>query len=131
MVCSKAFLIGLVLLSVDCGRTSLDPLPSATVPSTLTYTALIVTNEAYADGFQALALIHTLTGVPTKVVTVETLCGASTAGCHDGDACGDTSKVIKDYLVQQYSAGLRHVVLGGDMTIVPSRQTRDSYAISK
>ena len=71
---------------------------------------------------------HTLTGVPTQVVTIETICGASSAGCQDSDACNDTSKVTKDYLSQQYSAGLRHVVLGGDMTIVPSRKTTDSYS---
>jgi hypothetical protein len=101
---------------------------SVTTPSILTYTALIVTNDAYADAFRQLAQIHTLTGVPTQVVTVETICGAT--GCQNSSACSDTSKVIKDYLTSQYSAGLRHVVLGGDMTIVPSRQTSDSYANS-
>lgn len=101
---------------------------SVTTPSKLTYTALIITDVAYTDAFQQLAQIHTLTGVPTQVVTVESLCGASATGCQDGDACSDTSKVIKDYLITQYSAGLHHVVLGGDMTIVPSRQTSDSYS---
>ncbi|MGB8294784.1 MAG: C25 family cysteine peptidase, partial [Polyangia bacterium] len=101
---------------------------SLTKPSILVYTALIVTNDAYAAAFQQLAQIHTLTGVPTQVVTVETLCGASATGCHDSDGCSDTSKVVKDYLINQRSAGLHHVVLGGDMTIVPSRQTSDSYS---
>ena len=101
---------------------------SVTPPSTLAYTALIITDDAYADAFQQLAQIHTLTGVPTQVVTVETICGASATGCDDGNPCGDTSKVIKDYLINQYGAGLQHVVLGGDGTIVPSRQTSDSYS---
>lgn len=102
--------------------------PSVTTPSILTYTALIVTNNAYADAFQQLAQIHTLTGVPTQVVTVETMCSASSNGCHDDDACNDTSKVIKDYLISRHGQGLQHVVLGGDMSIVPSRQTSDSYS---
>ncbi|MGD0836176.1 MAG: C25 family cysteine peptidase [Polyangia bacterium] len=111
-----------------CGSLHSCQVPSVTPPSTLTYASLIVTNEAYADAFRQLAQLHTLTGVPTQVVTIETICGASSAGCQDSDACNDTSKVTKDYLSQQYSAGLRHVVLGGDMTIVPSRKTTDSYS---
>jgi Peptidase family C25 len=99
-----------------------------TTPSTLTYTALIVTNDTYADAFQQLAQLHTLTGVPTQVATVGTICGATR--CNDSSACSDTAKVVKDYLISQYNAGLRHVVLGGDLSIVPSRQTSDSYSNS-
>jgi len=87
-----------------------------------------VTNNAHANAFQHLAQIHTLTGVPTLVVTVEELCSANPDGCRRDDACNDTAKVIKDYLASQYNAGLRHVLLGGDMTMVPSRQTSDAYA---
>jgi hypothetical protein len=91
-----------------------------------------VTDAAYAEAFGRLAHIHTLTSVPTQVVTLQEIRGASSTGCQhadaDGDACNDTAKAIKDYLARRYDAGLRHVVMGGDMSIVPSRQTRDFYA---
>lgn len=98
-------------------------------PAVLTYPAIIVTDAAYVEPFARLARLHTLTGVPTRVVTVQEICAASVAGCHDGDgaACYDTAKAIKEYLTQAYASGLRHVVMGGDSTIVPSRQTSDFY----
>jgi hypothetical protein len=111
-----------------CNSSHICAAPAVTPPAALTYSALIITNDAYADAFQQLALLHTLTGVPTRVVTVETICGATTGGCSVSDACHDTSKAIKEYVVQQNGAGLRHVVLGGDMSIVPSRQTHDSFS---
>jgi len=101
--------------------------PAVTEPSALDTTATIITDRAHAEAFMRLAQMHTLTGVPTQVVTVQEICGASGTGCQDGDPCNDTAKAIKDYLARRYAAGLRHVVLGGDMTVVPSRQTHDFY----
>ena len=102
--------------------------PALTAPWTPTYQAVIVTDAAYAEAFARLALLHTLTGVPTEVVTHQAICGARPGGCADDDACGDTARAIKDYLLSRQATGLRHAVLGGDLTIVPSRQTHDLYA---
>jgi len=97
-----------------------------TPPASLVPSSLIVTAAPYLDGFARLARLHTLTGVPTEVVTVEELCAAS-GGCREDDACNDTARTIKDDLARRQAAGLRRVLLGGDLTVVPSRQTRDSY----
>jgi hypothetical protein len=102
--------------------------PELTAPAALDYQAVIVTDAAYLDDFAPLAELHTLTGTSTEVVTKQAICAEVAGGCHDDDACNDTAKAIKDYLARRYHAGLRQVVLGGDLTVVPSRQTRDVYA---
>jgi hypothetical protein len=102
--------------------------PAVTEAATPSYVAVIVTDAYHAEAYGRLADLHTLTGVPTEVVTVEEICAASSTGCLDGDACHDTARAIKEHLASRYAAGLRHVVMGGDMTVVPSRQTHDVYA---
>lgn len=102
--------------------------PTLTPPTPWEYQAVIVTDAAHADGFARLAELHTLTGLSTQVVTVQSICTADGTGCRDDDPCNDTAKALKDYLARRYDAGLRQVVLGGDLTVVPSRQTSDFYA---
>jgi hypothetical protein len=97
-------------------------------PDALEVEALIVTRDAHAAAFRELARLHTLTGVPTKVRTIEAICAATPAGCDDADPCHDTAKALKDALVKEAQAGLHHVVLGGDMSIVPSRRTHDVFS---
>jgi hypothetical protein len=102
--------------------------PALSTPATLPYAALVITSRAYAGDFQELAQLHTLTGVPTQLITVEDICAATPGGCNAADACHDAPKAIKDYLIAQQQRGLRQVVLGGDGRIVPSRQTHDTFA---
>jgi hypothetical protein len=102
--------------------------PPLTPPATPAYAAVIITNRSYVPGFQELAQLHTLTGVPTQLVTVEDICAVTPGGCNASDACHDAPKAIKDYLTAQSQHGLRQVVLGGDGSIVPSRQTHDTFA---
>jgi hypothetical protein len=112
---------------VRCDATSTPP--TVTSPWMPNYTAILLTDAAHAEAFGRLARIHTLTGVPTELVTVEAICEASATSCASTTGgCNDTAKVIKDYLALRHDAGLRHVVIGGDMTLVPSRQTSDTYA---
>ena len=111
-----------------CGATHTCEPPPLSTPAALTYSGLIITNQAYAPVFDQLAQLHTLTGVPTRLTTVEAICEATPGGCTDSDACHDTPKAIKDFLMQQYGKGVRHVVLGGDATIVPSRLTHDTFS---
>ncbi len=85
--------------------------------------ALIVTNAELAPSFRRYADLHTVTGILTEVVTVEDICAA--APCVRGDPLNDTAKAIKDYL--RGRPGLRHVLLGGGVTVVPSRQVHDSF----
>ena len=97
-----------------CDASNTCVAPQTNQPATLTYAALIVTNQDYLADFQQLAQLHTLTGVPTKVVTVESICAAAGAGaCSQSDACNDTPKAIKDYLIAQHALGINQVVLGG------------------
>ncbi|MBS2021133.1 MAG: hypothetical protein JST92_01895 [Deltaproteobacteria bacterium] len=111
-----------------CDATHTCTAPVTATPAALTYGALIITNAQYAPQFQRLADLHTLTGVPTTLVTVESICAQTAGGCSATDACHDTAKAIKSYIAQQHAAGLSEVVLGGDSRIVPSRKTSDHYS---
>jgi len=111
-----------------CGSNKFCTAPSVTPPTPMTYPAVIITNQAYSAGFQQLAQLHTLTGVPTQVVTVESICSQTASGCNDNDGCHDTAKAIKDYLIAQQALGLQEVVLGGDASIVTSRATEAKYS---
>jgi hypothetical protein len=84
--------------------------------------ALIVTSPNLASAFAALADFHTTVGVTTEVVTTATICGGS---CDDGDPLHDTARALKAHLAGRQ--GLRYVILGGDIEVVPSRQVHDRY----
>ena len=88
--------------------------------------ALIVTTEKFADVFQKFADFHTVTGIITKVVTIENICG--NAVCDDDDPMNDTQKAIKDYVMSV--EGIRYLVLGGDIEEVPSREIYDEFSIT-
>lgn len=86
--------------------------------------ALIITNEEMKFVFEDLASLHSFSGIPTVVETVESIC--ATAICNDEDTKNDTAKAIKDYLIG--FSGLKYFVIGGDIEVVPSRQVYDSYS---
>ena len=104
--------------------------PAVTPPWTPSFTAALITNAAYAGAFAPLAQLHTLTGVPTQLITVEAICAVAPGGCSATDACHDAAKAIKDWLIAQHARGLRQVVLGGDAHVAPSRRTRAVYSNS-
>jgi len=87
--------------------------------------ALIVTRAEFSDVFRKFADFHTVTGIITKVVTIEDIC--ENAVCDDSDPLNDTQKAIKDYVMSV--EGLRYLVLGGDIEVVPSRQVHDKFKI--
>ena len=87
--------------------------------------ALIVTAEKFAEVFQRFAAFHTVTGINTKVVTVETIC--ENAVCDDSDPMNDTQKAIKDYVMSV--EGIRYLVLGGDIEEIPSREVHDHFEL--
>ena len=87
--------------------------------------ALIVTAEKFAEVFARFAAFHTVTGINTKVVTVETIC--ENAVCDDSDPMNDTQKAIKDYVMSV--DGLRYLVLGGDIEEIPSREVHDHFEL--
>ena len=111
--------------------TETDPVKETTVvvePSTDFATktdALIVTKEEFAGIFQKFADFHTVTGIITKVVTIEDIC--ENAVCDDSDPLNDTPKAIKDYVMSV--EGLRYLVLGGDNEVVPSRIVHDHFEL--
>ncbi len=115
----------------DNDPTETDPVKETTVvvePSTDFATktdALIVTKEEFAGIFQKFADFHTVTGIITKVVTIEDIC--ENAVCDDSDPLNDTPKAIKDYVMSV--EGLRYLVLGGDNEVVPSRIVHDHFEL--
>ena len=87
--------------------------------------ALIVTTDEFAEVFQKFADFHTVTGINTKVVTVEDIC--DNAICDDDDPVNDTQKAIKNYVMSVN--GLRYLILGGDIEDIPSRKVHDKFSI--
>ena len=87
--------------------------------------ALIVTTEEFADVFKKFAAFHTVTGIITKVVTVENICEIYV--CDDDDPMNDTQKAIKDYVMSV--EGLKYLVLGGDIEEIPSREVHDHFEL--
>ncbi len=84
---------------------------------------IIITTDELEEVFKKFAIFHTITGIPTKVVTVSAVCDIY--GCDDSEPATDTSSAIKKYLMSV--EGLRYVVLGGDSAEVPSRKVHDHY----
>ena len=84
--------------------------------------ALIVTTQALEQAFEMFAVLHTTTGIPTEVVTVEEICNGA---CDDEDPTNDTAKAVKGFLMTQ--PNLAYALLGGDIEEVPSRQITDSF----
>lgn len=89
------------------------------------YPGAIITSDALAPAFDRLASIHTLTGVPTRIVTVEEICGDS---CSETDPREDAPARIKEWLVEREE--LRYVVLGGGSEAVPAREVFATYSNS-
>lgn len=97
--------------------------PDLATPVTPTWRGLVVTTNALKPYFEKLALLHTLTGVPTRVVSTEEICAGK---CNDLNLRGDTPKAIKEYVARQQ--GLETMVIGGDIEDVPSRKIHDRFS---
>jgi len=85
--------------------------------------AYLVTVEALRHTFEELAIIHSLTGIPTAVTTLEDICGGA---CDDGDPRNDTAAAIKAWATTR--PGIQHLILAGDIELVPSRAVHDKYS---
>lgn len=92
-------------------------------PAVENHQAVIVTKEEFFQIFSEMAAFHTMTGINTKVITVETICAGTV--CNDEDPKNDTAKAIKDHVIR--IPGLKYLILGGDIEVVPSRQIHDKY----
>ncbi len=86
--------------------------------------AIIITNNDLHDIFREFAIFHTVTGIHTEVVTVEEICILHS--CDDQDPRNDTAKSVKDFIMQM--EGLKYLVIGGDIEIVPSRKVYDKFS---
>lgn len=78
---------------------------------------IIVTQDSLKDAFQTLANWKTTKGIKAKVLTIESI---------NQNYTGSTQqirikKALKDYYDGTYS-GLKYVLLGGDIQIVPTQQ---------
>ncbi len=85
---------------------------------------LIVTRASREAAFRQLAALHTVTGVPAEVLTLERLCSQRT--CNDADPKNDTAKALKAEVTAR--PGLKYVLLGGPPSEVPGRRVQDSYS---
>ncbi len=85
--------------------------------------AYIVTVEMLRYEFEKMAVLHTLLGVPTAVTTIESICGSF---CDDDDPRNDTAAAIKAWAMGR--PGIRYLILGGDIELVPSRPVHDRYS---
>ncbi len=82
---------------------------------------LIITNEELAPAFKKIAAIHTISGgIPTDVVTVESI--------YETQSGNDESEQIKNYVKERYNEGIKYLLLGGDIEIVPSRAVHDKFS---
>ncbi len=78
-------------------------------------TALIITNEALAPSFQALADYRTARGMPTVVATREYIAANHRRGA-------DIQETIRYYIQDAYAKwGVEYVLLGGDSEVLPPR----------
>ncbi len=92
-----------------------------TEPAVLTTVALIITDTTLKTSFEKLALLHTLLGTTTEVVTIEEICPQNSCG-------NDIPKAIKNYV--KNITGLKYLLIGGDIEIVPSREVYDEFSNS-
>lgn len=87
------------------------------------YDYLFITNNTLKSAFQNLANWKTRKGIRSKILTTEYI-----ATHYSGDSLQiKIKKAIKDYYDGSYS-GLKYVLLGGDIDIVPSPMCYIKYA---
>lgn len=90
--------------------------------STIDYEYLIITNNALKSSFQDLVKWKTIKGIRSKIITTEQI-----SSQYSGISLQEKIKrAIKDYYNGTYS-GLKYVMLGGDVDIVPSRMCHIGY----
>lgn len=82
---------------------------------------LIITNEAMAPNFQVLADFKTALGLPTVVVTRESIAASNRNGA-------DIQETMRMYIRDAYALwGIENVLLGGDTDILPPRYISNSF----
>ena len=75
---------------------------------------VIITKQAWENGFQSLVDFYTASGIPCEVVTTETIEGTFTGT--------DLQEKIRNYIIDTYqNNGTSFFLLGGDAEIIPPR----------
>lgn len=97
-------------------------LRASNTSSSTGYEYLIITNNALKTAFQDLAEWKTLKGIRSTVLTTENISTQYTGSSLESKI----KRVLKDYYNGTYS-GLKYVLLGGDVNIVPSRMCYIKY----
>ena len=78
------------------------------------YELLIITPSQYENDYQALIDVYTLRDLSTEVATVENI-NSTMPGT-------DLQEKIRNYIIQEYvTHSIEHVLLGGDVELVPYR----------
>lgn len=91
---------------------------AGTTPGTAEH--LIVTPAAFVPAFEVLATHRSDTGVPSAVVSLESVLAASPGR--------DDAEKLRNYLVGLHAAGpLRYLLLGGDSQEMPTRFVRNTF----
>jgi len=79
-----------------------------------TYQMLIITNAQFENSFQGLIDLYIPRGIITQVETIENIYSSMPGQ--------DNPEKIRNYIIQEYqSSGIEHVMLGGDVEVVPFR----------
>lgn len=78
------------------------------------YEMLIITSQQYQNGFQQLIDLYKFRGIQAQVVTTQTIYSSMTGN--------DNQDKIRNYIKQEYqNNGVQHIMLAGDVEIVPYR----------
>ncbi len=118
--CLKNIVINCNQIEDLYGISSVDS--TITSMSTISYEYLIITNELLKSSFHDLAEWKTMKGVRCKIITTEQI-----ASLYSGNSLQEKIKrTIKDYY-NGTCHGLKYVLLGGDVDIVPSRMCHIGY----
>lgn len=78
------------------------------------YKILIITPFSYETGYQPLRDFYTGKGLTSKLTSVEFISQGTTGA--------DVQEKIRNYIISEYqNSGIEHVILGGDVALVPYR----------
>lgn len=78
------------------------------------YQLLIITTSQYENDYQALIDLYTIRDINTEVASIENI-NSTMPGI-------DLQEKIRNYIIQEYVAhSIKHVLLGGDVELVPYR----------
>jgi len=117
----RHFLVLAFAFAAACSSEPAEPTPPTILDDTLPQTELlIVAPDDYAATLQPLVDWKCQRGVPTRLVMLSAALDAGTGP--------DDAAKLRDYIKSEFEKGsLRHVLLGGDVEVLPARWVDIEY----